>query len=166
MDLACELGHLVCHMDVPTNSMEAGHQAYAFGLAFLMPGRPFARDFTARPLSTDRVLFLEERWHASGTAIVDRAHSLGLMDAAGYRRVRRELASEMRPASDLPSPAEPEPDLLRRSLMSLHESGEHPLDTCQRLQIRPSTFLELTGLDAGGDLTLDAAENSSPLYSL
>lgn len=167
VDLACELGHLVGHMDVPTNSMEAGHEAYAFALAFLMPGRPFARDFAAKPLSKGRVVLLRDRWRVSGPAIVDRAHSLGLMDAAGYRCARRELSAESHLPSDLPGPAEQEPVLLRRSLRSLHESGEHPLDTCQRLRMRPSTFQELTGIDAHDDPALDAAAaNSSAPYSL
>jgi len=167
VDLASELGHLVCHMDVPTNSMEAGREAYAFALALLMPVGPFTRDSTARPLSSDRMLFLKDRWRVSGPAIVDRAHSLGLIDAATYRRAWREFSAENRPASDLHRPVEQEPVLLRRSLTSLHESGEHPLETCQQLQIRPSTFRELTGIDANGDSPMDvAAESSSPLCSV
>lgn len=166
VDLACELGHFVCHMDVPTNSMEAGDEAYAFALAFLMPGGPFARDFTAKPLSKDRVLVLRDRWRVSGSAIIDRAHSLGLMDAVRYRCARRELPAESLSPAGPPGPVE-EPVLLRRSLLSLHTSGEHPLDTCQRLQIRPSTFRELTGVDVHGDSALDAAAaNSSAPYSL
>lgn len=157
VDLACELGHLVCHADVPTNSMEAGEEAYAFALAFLMPREPFARDVTAKPLSNGRVSLLQDRWRVSGLAIVDRAHALGLMDAARYRCARRELPAENRLPTDLPAVVEQEPALLRRSLLSLQVSGEHPLDTCQMLQMRPSTFRDLTGIDAHDGLTLHAA---------
>jgi Zn-dependent peptidase ImmA (M78 family) len=161
VDLACELGHLVCHMDVPINSLEAWHEAYAFALAFLMPGGPFTRDFTAKPLSKGWVYLLTDRWRVSGSAVVNRAHLLGLMDAAGYRRARQELSAEHHLPSGLPGSVEQEPVLLRRSLLSLHESGEDPLDTCQRLQMRPSTFRELAGIDVRDNPALDVAAASS-----
>jgi Zn-dependent peptidase ImmA (M78 family)/DNA-binding XRE family transcriptional regulator len=84
-DLAHECGHLVLHHGMETGDPETETQANRFASAFLMPRKPFAAEFprSAR-MNWKRLYEMKIRWRASVAAIIYRARSLGLLDAAQF----------------------------------------------------------------------------------
>jgi len=51
--MAHELGHLVCHTQRVTGSMETEREADAFASAFLVPARTFSREFKSARARVD-----------------------------------------------------------------------------------------------------------------
>lgn len=147
-DMAHELGHFVCHSQTFTGSVETEREADAFASAFLLPARAFSREFKAAPFSWEHMFQLKARWHVSLAAIVFRAYSLGLMDALTYRRAFKYLSARQWRKNEPGEPTAQDPELLRESLTTLYqELGEHPLQMCQKLHFKPSTFKDVTGID-------------------
>jgi Zn-dependent peptidase ImmA (M78 family)/transcriptional regulator with XRE-family HTH domain len=146
-DMAHELGHLVCHTQRVTGSMETEREADAFASAFLVPARTFSREFKSAPFSWEHMFELKARWQVSLAALVYRSYSLGLIDAITYRRAFQYLSARGWRKGEPHEPAPQEPELLSESLGSLyHDLGEHPLQLCNRLHFKPTTFEELTGI--------------------
>jgi Zn-dependent peptidase ImmA (M78 family)/transcriptional regulator with XRE-family HTH domain len=83
-----EAGHLVLHGNRATGDTETERQADRFAGALLLPRRPFFQEFPRmkRNLRWAELLALKQRWGASIPAILARAHDLGLVDKALYRR--------------------------------------------------------------------------------
>jgi Zn-dependent peptidase ImmA (M78 family) len=147
-DMAHELGHFVCHSKTATGSVETEHEADAFASAFLLPAKAFSREFRAATFSWEHMFELKARWQVSLAAIVYRAYSLSLIDALTYRRAWKYLSARQWRKSEPHEPSVQEPELLRESLTTLHqELGEHPMQLCQKLHFKPSTFQDVTGIE-------------------
>lgn len=90
-DAAHELGHLVLHPDTDPGSKLVEQQANAFASEFLMP-----RDEIIEQLPTriDWPAFheLKRHWGVSLRALVYRAHTLGRLSEASYRRANQQLS--------------------------------------------------------------------------
>jgi Zn-dependent peptidase ImmA (M78 family)/DNA-binding XRE family transcriptional regulator len=84
-DAAHELGHLVMHVDAHPGSPDLEQQANQFASALLMPREAFGRE-APRWLHWDLIWELKRRWRVSARAILFRAHDLGLLSDASYRR--------------------------------------------------------------------------------
>ncbi len=147
-DLAHELGHLVCHQGILTGSMETEREADAFGSAFLLPEKAFAREFRSAPFSWEHMFQLKARWRVSLAAILYRAYSLSLIDALTYRRSFKYLSARGWRKTEPNEPLEPQPELLYDSIATLHhELGEAPSHMCKRLHFKHETFEQLTGIE-------------------
>jgi Zn-dependent peptidase ImmA (M78 family) len=84
-DAAHELGHLVMHAEAQPGNAALERQANAFASAFLMPEATFSRE-APTSLDWDAIWALKRRWRASARAILYRAHELGTLSDASYRR--------------------------------------------------------------------------------
>lgn len=91
LDAAHELGHVVLHPEPEDGSKIMEKQAQAFASEFLMP-----RDQTVDQLPSriDWPTFheLKRHWGASLRALVYRAHGLGKLSDASYRRANQQLS--------------------------------------------------------------------------
>lgn len=89
-DAAHELGHLLMHEDVSPANPDVERQADHFASAFLMPRETFFREC---PRRWDLPVFkeLKARWRVSIRALLYRAHKLGALSTASYRRACIDL---------------------------------------------------------------------------
>jgi Zn-dependent peptidase ImmA (M78 family)/transcriptional regulator with XRE-family HTH domain len=114
-DACHELGHLVMHADAAPGSPELERQAHRFAGAFLLPREPFLLE-CPRWLDWDHFYELKRRWKVSVAALLRRAHDLGKLSEASYRRacVHLNKTGERLQERDEP-PAEP-PSLLAQAI--------------------------------------------------
>ena len=123
-DAAHELGHLVLHPDIEPGSKLAEAQANQFAAEFLMPRRDIQREL---PRRADWAAFheLKRHWGVSLRALVYRAHALGNLSDATYRRANQQLSQW-----GLPEPGDlgrPEaPNLVGAALELLQDDGVDP----------------------------------------
>jgi Zn-dependent peptidase ImmA (M78 family)/DNA-binding XRE family transcriptional regulator len=90
-DASHEVGHLVLHPDTEPGSKLVENQANAFASEFLMPRDEIVDDLPRRidwPAFHD----LKRHWGVSLRALVYRAHALGRLSDASYRRANQQLA--------------------------------------------------------------------------
>ena len=113
-DAAHELGHLVMHHDCEPGSKLIEDQAHAFAAELLTPAASIAADLPTR-VDWTRLHALKARWGVSLKALVVRAHRLGALKEATYRRALRELAAAGYPEAGSLGPAEV-PVLLPRAV--------------------------------------------------
>lgn len=123
-DAAHELGHLVLHPDIEPGSKIAETQANQFASEFLMPR---AEIFEHLPVRADWSRFheLKSQWGVSMRALVYRAHALGRLSDATYRRANQQLSQWGLPEpGDLGRPEQP--SLLGRAIELLRQDGVDP----------------------------------------
>ncbi|MCB1805308.1 MAG: ImmA/IrrE family metallo-endopeptidase [Candidatus Competibacteraceae bacterium] len=89
-DAAHELGHLLMHEDALPADPDTEKQADQFASAFLLPKETFLAECPNR-WSLDKFKALKKRWHVSIRAMVYRAHKLGRLSSASYRRAFTDL---------------------------------------------------------------------------
>ena len=111
-----EIGHGVLHRDVPERPLkEKETEANYFAGALLLPRRTFPREFWAGGgFDLSHLVDLKQRWGTSIQAILYRAHQLGLLNSAEFRRWQRTIARKGW-RRGVPEPAEPDemvPELL------------------------------------------------------
>lgn len=93
-DTAHEAAHGVLHYGQPAKTLDVREkEADRFAGSFLMPRRPFTREFWSRG-SVDWINMLEMKahWGTSLAAILVRASQLNLIDTAVYRSAYRALS--------------------------------------------------------------------------
>lgn len=120
-DVAHELGHLILHHDVEPGNKIVENQAQAFAAEFLMPADQIIDELPAR-LDWQRLHTAKRRWGTSLKALIYRAHSLGKMSDASYRRANRELAIAGNPEPGSLGPPE-SPTLLGAAVDLLGQNG-------------------------------------------
>jgi Zn-dependent peptidase ImmA (M78 family)/DNA-binding XRE family transcriptional regulator len=147
-DIAHECGHLVMHPGIPTGSIESEAEANRFASAFLLPPRPFARDFRMKSFSWEHVFDLKIRWRVSAAAIVRRAYDLGLLGAVGYRQAFKYMSARgWRTRGEPHEPAFQAPELLSTALNALGSKVELTLEgLCRELHFTTETFKDVTGI--------------------
>lgn len=123
-DAAHELGHLVLHPDIEPGSKLAEAQANQFASEFLMPRRDI-EDLLPRRADWAKFHELKQHWGVSLRALVYRAHALGNLTDATYRRANQQLSQW-----GLPEPGDlgrPEaPNLVGGALGLLEADGVDP----------------------------------------
>ena len=112
-DAGHELGHLVMHPDAEPGSPEVEREANRFAGAFLIPREAFLAEWPGW-LNWDHILEMKLRWKVSLAAIIPRAHDLGVLTDASYRRANIFLRRHGRDEPGEP-PAEL-PEFLSRAL--------------------------------------------------
>lgn len=90
-DAAHEVGHLVLHPDSEPGSKIVENQANVFASELLMPAAEII-DQLPRRIDWTRFHDLKRTWGVSLKALVYRAHTLGVMSDATYRRGNQQLA--------------------------------------------------------------------------
>lgn len=120
-DAAHELGHLVLHPDTEPGSRLVEQEANAFAAEFLMP-----RDeiFAQLPTRIQWPAFheLKRHWGVSLRALVFRAHALGRLTDASYRRANQQLSGWGLPEPGPLGPSE-SPQMLGMARQLLIEHG-------------------------------------------
>jgi Zn-dependent peptidase ImmA (M78 family)/DNA-binding XRE family transcriptional regulator len=89
-DAGHELGHLLMHAGVAPGSTVIESQAMSFAAEFLMPRAEIADSLPTR-VDWERFHALKRHWGVSLKALVYRAHKLGRLSDASYRRANRQL---------------------------------------------------------------------------
>lgn len=120
-DAAHELGHLVLHPDTEPGSKLIENEAHRFAADFLMP-----RDeiISSLPRRIDWPTFheLKRHWGVSLRALVFRAHTLGRLSDASYRRANQQLSIWGVPEPGPLGPAE-SPQVLGMARQVITDSG-------------------------------------------
>lgn len=114
-DACHELGHLVMHADATPGSPDLERQANRFASAFLVPREPFLME-CPRWLDWDHFYELKRRWKVSVAALVKRAHDLGKLSEASYRRAYVHLNKTGERAQERDEPPAEAPTLLVKAL--------------------------------------------------
>jgi Zn-dependent peptidase ImmA (M78 family)/transcriptional regulator with XRE-family HTH domain len=114
-DACHELGHLVMHADAAPGSPELERQANRFASAFLLPREPFLME-CPRWLDWDHFYELKRRWKVSVAALVKRAHDLGKLSEASYRRAYVHLNKTGERMQERDEPPAEAPTLLVKAL--------------------------------------------------
>ncbi len=104
-DAAHELGHLVLHPDTEPGSKLVEQQAHQFAAEFLMPRDEIIEDLPRR-INWPAFHELKRHWGVSLRALVYRAHSLGRLSEASYRRANQQLSAWGHPEPGPLGPAE------------------------------------------------------------
>ncbi len=146
-DVAHELGHFVLHTGIATGSRETEEQANAFASAFLLPRRTFGREFGASAFSWTHVFALKRRWYASAAAIIRRAFTLRLLDGIAYRRCYQHLSFKGWLKGEPHEPDFVGPEWMPSAFgVAARCGGITPAELCDRLQLTPAVFSDVTGL--------------------
>ena len=120
-DAAHELGHLVLHPDTEPGSKIVERQAHAFAAEFLMPAADISWQLPRR-IDWPTLHELKQHWQVSLRALVYRAHTLGRLSSASYRRANQQLSMWGLPEPGDLGPAE-RPELLGRAKSLMVENG-------------------------------------------
>lgn len=141
-DAAHELGHLVMHVDAEPGARELEKQADQFGSSFLLPEATFARE-APRRLSWPLIWELKRRWGVSARAILYRAHELGVLSDASYRRGFMVL-NQQYGRSEPHEPPQEAPALVSDALASL--DGSEVEEAAGRMGLRACDLRRLMGV--------------------
>ena len=146
-DVAHELGHLVMHPGVATGSVDTEREADQFASAFLLPRRPFAREFRTEPFTWSHIFQMKKRWRVSAAAIVRRAYELQLIGAVQYRRSFQYMSSHGWSKQEPYEPEFHEPELLEAAIRTAHKHHGLTLDSLSvTLGYDPTTLEEVVGI--------------------
>lgn len=120
-DAAHELGHLLLHPDTEPGSKVVEQQANAFASELLMPRGEILSHLPSR-IDWPRLHELKRHWGVSLRALVYRAHRLGRLSDASFRRANQQLAQWGLPEPGSLGPSE-SPQLLGRAKALLLDNG-------------------------------------------
>lgn len=120
-DAAHELGHLLLHPDTEPGSKIVEQQANSFASELLMP-RDEIIDQLPRRIDWPTFHALKRHWGVSLRALVLRAHALGVLSEASYRRANQQLSMWGLPEPGHLGPAE-SPQLLGLARQLLIDNG-------------------------------------------
>ena len=151
-DLAHEIGHLLMHQAGarPDDHGAAEEQAHRFASAFLLPKKPFTREFPrGRRLDWTSIFSIKRRWKVSAAAILRRARDLDIIDAAQYRSGNIFLSKQGYKRNEPFEPTERErPELLSNALLTVERvNGICLLDVAKQLEVEPVILGRLIGID-------------------
>lgn len=179
-DLAHELGHVVLHKGAteeqakdPVTHKIIEKQANRFAGAFLFPMDAFISEATIPTL--DYFSSLKRRWGISISAMIYRAHDIGLIDeyqrASLYKNMaRRQWRGPRRePYDDLPLER---PRMLKRAMKVLAEDLGYLSSTILSILALPAPEVEqIVGMDTGqlsstGQQSLAKVKSFAPLKAV
>lgn len=140
-DGAHELGHLLMHEDVVPADPQTEKEANLFASAFLLPRKTFIAECPDR-WSLRTFIALKKRWHVSVQALVYRAHQLGKLSTASYRRAFAELNRKKLRQHEGGEWQLHRPSALRKGIDLLGEEISHR-ELASRLALHESHLAEL-----------------------
>jgi Zn-dependent peptidase ImmA (M78 family)/transcriptional regulator with XRE-family HTH domain len=150
-DAAHELGHLVMHADAMPSDRRIEAEANRFAAAFLMPAASFGPECPRR-IEWSHVFELKRRWRVSAAAIIRRAHDLGHLSDASYRRACVELNKAGYRFREPDEPPRENPRLLMQALDLAAQV--RPLENLASLiGLAPSELSTLAGLMSTAEAT-------------
>jgi Zn-dependent peptidase ImmA (M78 family) len=114
--LAHEIGHIVMHY-IPTTDME--READRFAAEFLMPKKEIIGEFGR--FNLERAAAMKQYWKVAMSALIRRAHDLGKITDAQYRRMMTMMSSRGWRMSE-PVQIPHEAPTVVRSVIDLHMS--------------------------------------------
>jgi Zn-dependent peptidase ImmA (M78 family)/DNA-binding XRE family transcriptional regulator len=169
-DASHELGHLVMHPDPEAANPVLERQAHAFAAAFLLPAEQIEQELPRRPprpADWDDLFATRRHWGVSIAALFRRAHDLGTLSEASFRRSMMQLSKRgmRRDEGDDLGPPE-RPRLLVQAVDAFADAQRVELDgIADRLHFSGAHVRELVGPapDAG---PVDPAPNTSALRSV
>ena len=121
-DAAHELGHLLCHEDAHPGDSNLEREADRFAAAFLLPRETFEPECPTR-LVWPHFRELKERWGVSLAALLRRAHDLGKLSDASYRRGFVHLNRTGERFREKGEPELEQPTVLRTALDVMEDEG-------------------------------------------
>jgi Zn-dependent peptidase ImmA (M78 family) len=148
-DISHEIGHLVMHTKYRPHHEEAELQANRFASAFLLPSKPFAREFPqSRRLDWHAIFAIKRAWNVSAQAILRRAYDLSLIDAAQYKSGNVFISKQgYRRNEPYEADKAEVPEVLRAALIAMENNdGLLPKDIARKLDIQPVLLGKLLGL--------------------
>jgi len=133
-DAAHELGHLLLHEEACPGDPALERQADQFAASFLLPKETF------EPECPDRLVWphfreLKARWGVSLAALLRRAHDLGNLSEASYRRAFVQLNRTGERFREQGEPAMERPEVLRRAIQMMSEDGASSAEIADGLGI-------------------------------
>lgn len=159
LDAAHELGHIILHRNVtraqantPVAHKLIEKQAFRFAGALLFPRDAFLREVNC--VSLDYLCNLKRRWGMAISAMIVRAHDLGLIEQDEYSNLFRQM-TRRRWRGPLREPFDKEmvverPRMLRRGFEVLLGSGMFAkASVLSELALPAKEVEELAALDAG-----------------
>jgi Zn-dependent peptidase ImmA (M78 family)/DNA-binding XRE family transcriptional regulator len=142
-DAAHELGHIILHADPEAGNGILERQAHMFAAAFLMPANDIGLQLPTR-LLWPVFRRLKKTWGVSVAALLRRAHDLGRMTEATYRRGMMKLAKLGQRTNESAFPlggVEPAV-LLRMAVEVLEAKGYTVADLAQDTRLQPAFVRE------------------------
>lgn len=152
-DAAHELGHLLLHPDTEPGSKLVETEAHRFAAELLMP-RDEILDHLPRRIDWPTFHSLKREWGVSLKALVYRAHYLGVLSDASYRRANQQLAIWGYPEPGPLGPSET-PQLLGLARQVMTENGYDLDDILAAARIAPEV----------AETVIQAATNDRPRLS-
>lgn len=151
-DIAHELGHLVLHGGMVSDTKEIEAEADRFASAFLLPRTAMFREFP-RPhgdrIDWNAMLAFKGRWRASLQATFRRARDLGLIDAVIYQKAFKSISYRGWKRAE---PCEPElelPGVIPQCFEAFGtEYGQTPMDIARLLHWHPRVMERVAGFGA------------------
>lgn len=113
--LAHEIGHIVMHGD-PVVTME--READQFAAEFLMPKREIKAHFS-RPFNMQKAAELKVYWKVAMSALIRRAHDLGMISASYYRALMTQMSKHGYRLNE-PVPLAPEEPSIIQAVINVH----------------------------------------------
>lgn len=118
--LAHEIGHIVMH-GTPSTTME--READEFAAEFLMPKRDI-RAHLGRPFNLQKAAELKVYWKVAMSALIRRAHDLGMISASYYRGLMTQMSKHGYRLNEPVSIDPEEPSVIAAVLnLHLHQHG-------------------------------------------
>jgi len=146
-----EAGHIVLHRGCATGDSKTEAEANHFASAVLLPRRAFWQEFprSGSRLNWDGMFRMKQRWGVSVQALLSRAHDLGIIDAATYRKAFMTLSSR---GWRINEPGEPDvseqPEIIPRILESLaRQQGLLPSAIALALGVFVDELSAMAGMD-------------------
>ncbi|MCC6498537.1 MAG: ImmA/IrrE family metallo-endopeptidase [Propionibacteriaceae bacterium] len=146
-DAAHELGHLVLHPDSEPGSKLVEQQANAFASEFLMPREEILNQLPHR-IDWPKFHALKKHWGVSLRALVFRAHALGRLSDASYRRANQQLSTWGHPEPGALGAAE-SPQLLGLARRMLLDSGVNVAEVFAQARLAAEVTDQV--MEAGSD---------------
>ena len=147
-DTAHEAAHGVLHYRQPVKPLDVREkEAQRFAGSFLMPKRPFTRDFWSRG-SVDflNLLEMKAQWGTSLAAILVRVFQLKLIDAAVYRSAYKELSWRGWRTAEPEEPAPEFPKLFKLGLEQYEKNTKKGIeDFIADTFLTPELFTSISG---------------------
>ncbi len=117
--LAHELGHMIMHFDIPSDSEKVEEEADRFASEFLMPESEIRNSL--RNLNFNKLADLKRYWKVSMRSLVRRSRDLGMLNQQEYRNFQINFSRRgMAKSEPIPLP-EDKPYLLNQ-IIKLHLS--------------------------------------------
>lgn len=141
-DAAHELGHLLMHEEARPGDPALEREADRFAASFLLPRETFEPECPTR-LVWPHFRELKARWGVSLAALLRRAHDLGRLSEASYRRAFVQLNRTGERFREEGEPEMERPEVLRMAIQMMSEDGASSGEIAESLGIELARLEDL-----------------------